>query len=126
MTIQLERQGQHLVSKGYQKNFANGDHRVAVIDARSGAVIADDRPIRSNWCEENLLTVVDAVGNIDQSLENEFAKTEGKALNQIRDITPNKISPEHKRALDLVAGNSFGAQPVFRKNAWQSYRCLLR
>jgi hypothetical protein len=36
-------------------------------------------------------------------LESEFAKTEGKALNQIRDITPNKISPEQKRALDLLA-----------------------
>ena len=61
------------------------------------------RPIKSNWSEENFLTVMDAAGDRSQSLEAEFARTEGKALNQIREITPNKISPEQKRALDLLA-----------------------
>jgi hypothetical protein len=101
--IQPERQQQHLVSRGLQKNFANDDDRVAVLDSQSGAMIAADRPIKSNWSEQNFLTVVDAAGDLDQSLKIDFAKTEQKALNQIRDITPNKISPDQKRALDLVA-----------------------
>jgi uncharacterized membrane protein len=88
-------------TRGLQKNFANDDDRVAVLDSQSGALIAADRPIKSNWSEQNFLTVVDAAGNLDQSLENEFAKTEQKALNQIRDITPNKISPDQNAPLIL-------------------------
>jgi hypothetical protein len=102
VTIQSEPQLQHLVSKGLQKNFAR-DHRVAVLDAQSAAEIAPDRPIKSNWSQEDFLTYMDGTGQRNQSLEGEFARTEAKALNQIRDITPNKISPEQKRALDLVA-----------------------
>ena len=115
MVTQPELQRQHLVSKGYQKNFANDDDRVAVLDARSGAVIAADRPIKSNWREEDFLTVVDATGNRDRSLETEFAKTELKALDQIRRIAPAGITREQKRALDLLAAMhlvrslSFGA-----------------
>jgi hypothetical protein len=103
VVIQPERQQQHLVSKGLQKNFADDDHRVSVLDAQSGDVIAAARPIKSNWTQENFLTTVDSAGNFDQSLENEFAKIEQKALNRIRGITPNKITPEQRRALDLVA-----------------------
>jgi hypothetical protein len=102
VTIQPERQQQHLVSRGLQKNFAH-DHRVAILDAQSGDVIAPDRPIKSNWSQEDFLIYEDSTGLLNQSLEGEFARTEAKALNQIRDITPNKISPEQKRALDLVA-----------------------
>jgi len=102
VTIQSEPQNQHRVSRGLQKNFAH-DHRVAVLDARSGALIALDRPIKSNWSEEDFLTYVDSTGHRNQSLESEFARTEGKALNQIQDITPNKISPEQRQSLDLLA-----------------------
>jgi hypothetical protein len=102
VVIQSERQGQHLVSRGLQKNFAH-DHRVAVLDARSGATLDRGRPITSNWRVDDFLTYVDSTGQRNQSLESEFAKTEGKALNQIREITPNKISPEQRQALDLLA-----------------------
>jgi Protein of unknown function (DUF4238) len=98
----LARQGQHLVSRGYQENFAH-DHRVAVLDAGSGDTLDRGRPTKSNWRVDDFLTVVDAAGNRDRSLEMEFAKIERKALDQIRRIRPSGISPEQKRALDLVA-----------------------
>jgi Protein of unknown function (DUF4238) len=103
VVTEIKRQRQHLVSRGYQKNFATPDDRVAVLDAESGEVLDRNRPVTSNWREEDLLTVVDAAGNQDRSLEDEFKKTEGKVLDQIRRITPNKITPEQRQALDLVA-----------------------
>jgi hypothetical protein len=123
VVTQPERQQQHLVSKGLQKNFAHA-HRVAVLDARTSATLDRRRPIASNWREENFLTVVDASGNRDQSLENEFARTEGKALNQIRDITPNKISHEQKEALDLLAAIHLVRSLSFVKMHWAGYGYL--
>lgn len=102
MATDPDRQGQHLVSRGLQKNFAP-DHRVAILDAQSGAMLDPRRPITSNWRVDDFLTVVDATGDRDQSLEREFAKTEGKALDQIRRITLAKITREQRRALDLLA-----------------------
>jgi hypothetical protein len=98
-----ERQQQHLVSKGYQKNFANDYQQVAVLDARSGATIDGGRHITSNWRAENFLTVATAAGHLDQSLEKKFQKTEGKVLDQIRRITPTRITDKQRRALDLLA-----------------------
>jgi hypothetical protein len=68
-----ERQRQHLVSKDYQENFAQ-DHLVTVLDARSGATIHRGRPTKSNWRVDDFLTVVDATGDRDRSLESEFEK----------------------------------------------------
>jgi hypothetical protein len=39
----------HLVSKGYQRNFAGDEHRVAVLDSRSGQLVNNGRPIKSNF-----------------------------------------------------------------------------
>jgi hypothetical protein len=111
--IRPERQQQHVVSKGLQKNFADADDRVTVIDAQSGAPIALDRPIKSNSSQENFLTYVDSTGHPNQSLEREFAKTEQKALNQIRDITPKNwpssrdrvCVPMHNHPNPIFAGH---------------------
>jgi hypothetical protein len=92
VTIQGGPQKQHLVSRGLQQNFAL-DHRVAVLDAQSGATLDQGRPTRSNWRIEDFH---------DRSLEDDFAKTERTALDQIRRITPSKISAEQRRALDLL------------------------
>ena len=102
MATDPKRQRQHLVSKGYQENFAQ-DHLVAVLDARSGVTIHRGQPTKSNWRVDDFLTVVDATGDRDRSLESEFGKTEQKALNQIRDITLTRFSPEQRRALDSLA-----------------------
>jgi hypothetical protein len=61
------------------------------------------RPVQSNWREEDILTVVNGAGKRDRSLEDEFKKTEGKALDQIRRITPTRITDEQRQALDLLA-----------------------
>jgi hypothetical protein len=92
---------QHLVSRGYQENFAE-DHRLTVLDAASGQVIDASRPTKSNWRQENFLTV-DAPDGPSDSLEREFAEVERRALNQIRQINWISISPTQKQALDLVA-----------------------
>ena len=102
MATDPERQRQHLVSRGYQQNFAD-DHRVAVLDAQTGATLDPRRPTRSNWRVDDFLTVVDPTGHRDDSLEREFAKTERATLGQIRDITRTRISLEQRRALDLLA-----------------------
>lgn len=68
--------------------------RVAVLDAESGVTLDRGRPIRSNWSADDFLTVVDATGDRDRSLESEFAKTEQKVLDQIRHITPIRITRE--------------------------------
>jgi hypothetical protein len=93
VAIQSERQQQHLVSKGLQKSFADDD-RVAVLDAGSGATLCRRRPIQSNWRIENFVAV---------ALESKFAKIEGRVFDQVRRITPTRITDEQKRALDLLA-----------------------
>lgn len=102
MATDPERQRQHLVSKGYQQNFAH-DHRVAVLDARTGATIDPCRPTRSNWRVDDFLTVVNPAGVRDDSLEREFAETERTTLGQIRAITRDRFSLEQRRALNLLA-----------------------
>jgi hypothetical protein len=72
-------------------------------DARSGATLHRDRPVKSNWRLDDFLTVEDATSDRDRSMEREFAKTEQKALNQIRTITLTGITLEQRRALDLLA-----------------------
>jgi hypothetical protein len=87
VVTQPKGQQQHLVSKGLQKNFADDDERVAVLDAQSGETLCRRRPIKSNWRIENFVGV---------ALESKFAKTEGRVFDQIRRITPTRITDEQK------------------------------
>ena len=102
MATNHERQRQHLVSKGHQQNFAR-DHRVTVLDARTGVTLDPDRPIKTNWRLDDFLTVVNAAGNRDNSLETEYARTERRAINQVREIALSRMSIEQRRALDELA-----------------------
>lgn len=44
---------QHLVSKGYQKNFADGEKKVALFDTVSGQELRRLKAVRSNFTEEH-------------------------------------------------------------------------
>lgn len=97
------RRRQHLVSKGYQQNFADRWH-VAVVDAHSGAVIDERRLTRENWVVDDFTSIMEPDGSIDDSLEREFAKREQRTLNVIRGITVNApVSADQKTALDDLA-----------------------
>jgi hypothetical protein len=101
MAVDPHRSRNHLVSKGYQQNFADAG-RLAILSMSTG-VIADSRPTKTNWVEDDFLTVIYDDGTADDSLEREYAKVERKVLNQIRDITATRITAEQKEALDHVA-----------------------
>jgi hypothetical protein len=101
MAVDPHRSRNHLVSRGYQQNFAKAG-RLAILTTPTGSAIAGGRPTKTNWVQDDFLTVyID--GTADDSLEREFAKVERRVLNQIRDITTIRLTAEHKEALDQVA-----------------------
>lgn len=96
------RRKQHLVSKGYQANFALAG-RVAVLDARTGRVIDSKRSIKENWRTQDFLSLVSNDGVVDDTLEREFAQQEQFFLNAVRDIKPFQApTAAQKRALDAL------------------------
>lgn len=113
-----QRRLQHLVSKGYQANFADGLW-VSILDAKSGAVLEAKKSIRVNWRLEDFLSVItteDDKDVVDDELEKEFAKRERVFLNRVRDITPSKkATPEQKEALDLLAAVHLVRSLAFRE-----------
>jgi Protein of unknown function (DUF4238) len=100
---QLRRQ-QHLVSKGYQRNFSDGNC-VSILDVTTGTVLRARRSIERNWRVPDFVSVVTSEGGVDDSLEREFAKDERVILNVIREISPSsaKVTDRQKDALDKLA-----------------------
>jgi len=97
------RRNQHLVSKGYQRNFADGQW-LAVLDAHTGQLVSSRRSIGVNWRVADFLSVVSPDGDVDDSLEREFGRSERVFLNVIREIRPHKpVTPAQKTALDALA-----------------------
>jgi Protein of unknown function (DUF4238) len=97
------RRNQHLVSKGYQRNFAEGQW-IAVVDARTGKLVSPRRSISVNWRVPDFLSVISPDGDVDDSLEREFARSERVFLNVIRGIElHHPLSPAQKSALDALA-----------------------
>lgn len=104
VTTEPVRRQQHLVSKGYQRNFADGSGRLSLLDARTGTVIDPHRRIKTNWRVQDFLSIPTPEGLVDDSLERDFAGHERVILNIIRSISPfGPISPEQKSALDRLA-----------------------
>lgn len=102
MSEELRRK-QHLVSKGYQSNFADGKW-LAVLDAHSGQLVSSRRSIEVNWRVADFLSVVSPDGDVDDSLEREFAQSEQVFLNRIREIELHiPMNAARKNALDALA-----------------------
>lgn len=106
-------QRHHLVSKGYQKNFADGQHRLTVIDARSGVTLDRLRPAKLNWVENDWNTFWDESGDPNRQLEQEFARIEAGVMRRIRDVHAGTAQGAHLSAvinlaaMHLVRSRSF-------------------
>ena len=109
------REMQHLVSKGYQRNFARDGH-LSILDPRTAAVIDERRSIKSNWRVKNFLSVVNDA-SVDDRLEREFARDEQKILNVIRDIQPfQRLTPVQKSSLDLLTAIHLTRSHAFKES----------
>jgi hypothetical protein len=103
----------HLVTRGYQQNFADDQKRVAVIDARSGKVIDPARPIKTNFVLAGYTAHVTPDGKAVSRLEQEFGRLERPVVDQIRRITPDNCGPKQRGAvatlfaLHLVRSHAF-------------------
>lgn len=91
----------HLVSRGYQQNFANDEKRVAILDTRTARITSTDRPIKNNFTSAGFNSYIDADGSASAWLEREFAKVERPVLDQIRRITVGSPRPS---AIGAVVG----------------------
>ena len=98
------RRRQHVVSAGYQRNFADGQF-VSVLDAHDGRVLDARRSVRANWRSTDFASVKAADGTLDDSLEHEFSRLETVFLNVIREIWIDKPMTRKQRAAvdDLAA-----------------------
>jgi len=94
----------HLVSRGYQQNFATDDKRVAVINAVTGQLVDSERAIKSNFRLEGFTLIEGDDGAIDTTLEKEFAGVERVVLDQIRRASPDNCgSSQHAAVVRLFA-----------------------
>jgi Protein of unknown function (DUF4238) len=93
MTTVLEAANHHLVSRGYQNNFADDTKHVAVLDARSGQFL-ELRPTKRNWARSGFNSFVMPGGEVVSDLEGEWARLERRVLNQIREIAPGRCTPK--------------------------------
>jgi hypothetical protein len=102
----------HFVSRGYQQNFATPDKRVAIIDARLGALVDGGRPIKSNFREQGFTTFLEA-GVPNDLLESAFKSVERRVLNEIRTVGVRRRGAQQKAdvanlfAVHLVRSPSF-------------------
>lgn len=90
--------GHHLVSRGLQRNFAP-NHRVAVIDVSTGAVIDSCRAIKSNQRVEGFNSYQGPDGRLVHELEDEWARIERVALNRVRELERREATQEHRGAV---------------------------
>ena len=90
----------HIVSKGWQFNFANALHQVAVADVASCRIVRDDRPIKKNFAERGFMTHTDADGGRSRDADEVVRAIERIVLNQVRDIAVEfRITEEHREAV---------------------------
>lgn len=116
MSTESLRREQHIVSRGYQKNFATIEHRVSVIDARTGRPVDLGRPIKSNFVRRDFVTIVNEDGALDDRYEKEFSRLEQKALTIVRGITPAKaITSAQREALLTVTALHLTRSPAFEQ-----------
>lgn len=97
------RRKQHLVSRGYQRNFA-ADIWLTVLDSSSGKTVWRRRSIGANWRVPDFVSIVWPDGEVDDSLEREFGDREQRFLNEVRRVQLNHpVTDIQKSALDELA-----------------------
>ena len=85
---------------GWQQNFANEEHRVAVVDVHAGRTIDRSRPIKNNFVEVGFMTNIGPDGRAFRDADEAFKRIERRVLNQIRDIRVGRtITNAHRDAV---------------------------
>lgn len=103
MTAESTRREHHLVSNGYQKNFADGVW-VTVVDVATARVLHTRRSTKTNWKVRDFLSVPDGAGTFDDALEKELSRRETVVLNSVRDIEAfTAPSVVQRKSLDTLA-----------------------
>lgn len=103
----------HWVSRGYQQNFSSVDKRVAVIDAKTGAVIHPAKPIKTNFRERGFTTFME--DDVAQTgLEAGFAAMERTVLNQIRQVSRTRRGDYEKAAVANLFAIHLVRSPSFK------------
>ena len=90
----------HIVSKGWQKSFANDTHQVAVVDTATCQVVQRDRPIKNNFAERGFMTQIGPNGEALRNADRVFQKIERRVLNKVREIAVDHyVTDEHRDAV---------------------------
>jgi hypothetical protein len=104
----------HWVTRGYQKHFADEKQlRVSVLQAGTGKIIANGRPIRRNFAMPGFTTYFDQDGT-NKQLEDAFMRVEGPVLNAIRKISVDNCGPRMKAAVANLFAVHLVRNPTFK------------
>ncbi|MGD9794415.1 MAG: DUF4238 domain-containing protein [Acidimicrobiia bacterium] len=104
----------HLVSKGYQRNFADDRQRVVVIDKSTNR--GELRPTKRTFAEPNYNSYTSGDGELVDELEREWSKVEAKTLRRVRELSPaNARDPQMRVAVcSLMAVHLVRSKPFER------------
>lgn len=117
MATESTRREHHLVSNGYQKNFADGGS-VAIVEVGTATLLHERRSTKKNWRVRDFLSVPAEANQVDDALEKEIARREVVVLNSVRDIEPFvALSDVQRRSLDTLA-----AMHLVRSEAFEDER----
>ena len=105
----------HLVSRGYQQNFASEDKRVALVSTDTGEVIDPQRAIKHNFAIAGFNDVELPEGGHDSSLEAGFAQIERPVLDQIRRLKASAIGSEQRGAVVKLFAMHLVRSQTFRR-----------
>ena len=90
----------HIVSKGWQRNFANDRQRVAVADVSTCQIVDRARPIKRNFAEPWFMTHTDSSGATLRDADDVFQKIERRVLNKVREINVTcRLTDDHREAV---------------------------
>jgi len=103
----------HLVTRGYQQNFADDQKRIAVVSTSTGKVIDAARPIKSNFVAPGYTAHVTPSGEAVATLEHEFAKVERSMTDQIRRASPTYLGETTRQAIITLFAMHLVRSPSF-------------
>jgi hypothetical protein len=103
----------HLVSRGWQRNFGDDQERVASIEARTGVITGSARPIKNNFAEQGFMTYTEPGGAWTRDADTAFRKIERRVFERVREVRRDVCDEDHRNAviemcsIHLVRSNDF-------------------
>lgn len=120
-----QRRLQHLVSKGYQRNFANGVW-LTIIDPEPGAVVDEKRSIKTNWRLQDFLSVTWSEDDVDDALERVRRARAGSPEPRPRHLAVDQDDTRAKARTGPAGGNPPRSQPGLSRQAGRGLGQLAR